>query len=140
MATLQSQVQDLARAFAEQVVGALRTASLGELVSTRSEVSVNTARPLPRHISKATPGAALRTPTGARSNGRLPRRSAEAIQATLDKVVTLVRKHKNGLRAEEIRATLGLLSKEMPRVLKDGISKKKLTTKGQKRATTYFAK
>jgi hypothetical protein len=31
-------------------------------------------------------------------------------------------------------------SKEMPRILKEGIAKKKLSTKGQKRATTYFAK
>jgi len=30
-------------------------------------------------------------------------------------------------------------SKEMPRVLKEGVSKKKLKSKGQKRATTYTA-
>ena len=48
--------------------------------------------------------------------------------------------HKNGLRAEEIRTKLGMLSKEMPRILKEGVAKKKLTSKGQKRATTYFVK
>ena len=45
---------------------------------------------------------------------------------------------KNGMRAEEIRSKLGLQSKEMPRILKEGLSTKKLTSKGQKRATTYF--
>jgi hypothetical protein len=30
-------------------------------------------------------------------------------------------------------------SKEMPRVLAEGLAKKKLKKKGQKRATTYFA-
>ena len=58
----------------------------------------------------------------------------------LGKVVGLVKKHKDGLRAEEIRTNLGMLSKEMPRILKEGVSTKKLSTKGQKRATTYFAK
>ena len=48
--------------------------------------------------------------------------------------------HKNGLRAEEIRSKLGLLPKEMPRILKEGISTKRLASKGQKRATTYFVK
>ncbi len=58
----------------------------------------------------------------------------------LGKVIGLVKKHKGGLRAEEIRANLGMLPKEMPRILKEGVATKKLSTKGQKRATTYFAK
>jgi hypothetical protein len=52
----------------------------------------------------------------------------------------LVKTHKDGMRSEDIRAKLGLESKEMPRVLKEGLAKKKLSAKGQKRATTYFAK
>jgi hypothetical protein len=54
--------------------------------------------------------------------------------------VLLVKTHKNGMRAEEIRSALGMQSKEMPRILKQGVASKKLTTKGQKRATTYFAR
>jgi len=73
-------------------------------------------------------------------NGRLPRRSAEEIAKALDKIVLLVKTHKDGMRAEEIRAKLGMLSKEMPRILKEGIAKKRLASKGQKRATTYTAK
>ena len=48
-------------------------------------------------------------------------------------------RHKEGLRAEEIRANLGMEAKELPRVLKEGLAKKKLRSKGQKRATTYTA-
>jgi hypothetical protein len=44
------------------------------------------------------------------------------------------------MRAEEIRSMLGMQAREMPRILKEGLAKKKLTSKGQKRATTYFAK
>lgn len=50
-----------------------------------------------------------------------------------------MKNNKEGLRAEQIRATLGMEPKEMPRILKEGISTKKLKTKGQKRATTYIA-
>jgi predicted HTH transcriptional regulator len=71
--------------------------------------------------------------------GRLKRRSADDIAKALDRVVALVKKHKAGLRAEEIREQLKMQSKEMPRVLKDGLAKKKLKSKGQKRATTYMA-
>ena len=62
------------------------------------------------------------------------------IAATLDKIVLLVKTRKNGMRAEEIRSKLGMIPKEMPRILKEGLAKKKLTSKGNKRATTHFAK
>jgi hypothetical protein len=67
------------------------------------------------------------------------RRSAAQIAKTLDNIVALVKKHKDGLRAEQIRQQLRMEAKEMPRVLSDGLAKKKLKKKGQKRATTYFA-
>jgi hypothetical protein len=42
-----------------------------------------------------------------------------------------------GLRAEEIRKTLGLDVREVSRVLKEGLRTKKLKSKGEKRATVY---
>jgi hypothetical protein len=39
-----------------------------------------------------------------------------------------------------IRAKIGMRSKELPRILKDGLAKKKLTSKGNKSATTHFAR
>lgn len=44
-----------------------------------------------------------------------------------------------GLRAEAIRESLGLRSKGMPRILKEGVATKRLKFKGEKRARTYFA-
>jgi hypothetical protein len=64
---------------------------------------------------------------------RLPRRSAEEIAGLLGKIVLLVKTHKDGMRAEEIRKRLGMQTKEMPRILKEGIATKKLTSKGRKR-------
>jgi hypothetical protein len=71
--------------------------------------------------------------------GRLARRSQGQIEKALGDVVALVKK-KPGLRAEQIRKELGLEAKEMPRILAEGLSSKKLGKKGEKRATAYSAK
>ncbi len=139
MPTLRSQLDALAANFASQIIAALQGASLQELVS--ADGGRKAAGNGPR--SRATEGGGgqpdpLRTPRG--KNGRLPRRSAADIAKTLDKIVLLVKTQKNGLRAEEIRSKLGMQAKEMPRILKQGLAAKKLTSKGHKRATTYFAK
>ena len=140
MPTLNSQLQDLARSFAERVVEAIRGASLQELVSN-GEGAVGNGRRARGSAGGGDQPDPLSTPPKSKGkNGRLPRRSPEEIAKALDKIVLLVKTHKEGMRAEEIRAKLGLLSKEMPRILKEGLAKKKLASKGQKRATTYLAK
>jgi hypothetical protein len=140
--TLQSQLQALAATFAEQVLGAIRETSLDELGGTKAGGGRSDRADPPK--SFASSGAARKAVSerspAPKANGRLRRRSDEEIAATLNKIVLLVKTQKNGLRAEEIRQKLGLLPKEMPRILKEGVSTKKLSSKGQKRATTYFAK
>jgi hypothetical protein len=136
--TLRSKLDSLASDFADQVVAAIRGASLQELLSTQ-EASGGRRRGRPAG------GGGQPDPLGAPKarkgkGGRLKRRSNEDIAAILGNVVGLVKKHKDGLRAEEIRANLGLESKELPRILKEGLSTKSLAKKGQKRATVYFAK
>ena len=58
----------------------------------------------------------------------------------IDRIVSVVGKAASGLRAEQIRAALGVEAKELPRPLADAVSAGRLTKTGQKRATTYFAK
>jgi hypothetical protein len=150
MSTLQSQLDSLASSFAERIVDLIRGSSLEELsagggATVGNGRGVRADKPTAFSSSAAARDAVSKVPQTpaprpARANGRLPRRSAGEIQAMLGKVVGLVKKHKDGLRAEEIRTSLGMLSKEMPRILKEGVSTKKLTTKGQKRATTYFGR
>jgi hypothetical protein len=131
---LHTQISRLAASFADAILDAIRDLPLEELLASR---------PAPRRAaarSLKAPAVAHRMTTTAKSSGRLPRRSAADIAKQVDRVVALVKKRKDGLRAEQIRVELGLLPKEMPRVLKEGLTAKKLTCKGQKRATTYFAK
>jgi hypothetical protein len=130
--SLRSQLADLADSFATAVLSAIRSASLDELLAESGG---------PRRGASRAVGAvraASRSSRGS-SSGRLPRRSADDIAQVLDSVTSLVKKHKEGLRAEQIREELGLQAKELPRVLKEGLSSRKLKSKGQKRATTYFA-
>ena len=135
MSNLRSRLSDLASSFADSVVAAIRSSSLEELIG---ESGPRPKAPRTETALKTTPkpaARAARTPSG-----RLPRRSSEDIAAELAKIVALVKNHKDGLRAEQIRTELGLQAKELPRVLKEGLSTKMLRSKGQKRATTYFAK
>jgi hypothetical protein len=118
----------LADSFASEILRIIRSASLEDLLGPASG--------MPRGARQKGAGAG---PAGSRKTGRLPRRSAADIGRALDQVVALVKKQKAGMRAEQIRVALKMQSKEMPRVLKEGVAKKKLKSKGQKRATTYFA-
>jgi hypothetical protein len=141
MSSLRSSLNELASTFASSILAAVRGASLDELVGkTDSVVRRGPGRP-PKAKAAPTAATAPTAPTMSkgRKSGRLPRRSADDITKALDQVVALVRKHKGGLRAEQIRASLGMEAKEMPRILKEGLAKKKLKSKGQKRATTYTA-
>jgi hypothetical protein len=133
--TLRAQLDILATNFANDVMAAVRSTSLQELIGPGREVGNGRREPVRGSQVDLVP-----LPRRKGKPGRLPRRSAEEISALLGKIVLLVKTHKTGMRAEEIRSKLGMQSKEMPRILKEGIATKKLTSKGQKRATTYFAR
>jgi hypothetical protein len=141
MSTLKSSLQVLAAAFAEEVVRAIRRASLqellGEAAGTRarhasSRVATTTTHE-PAARAPRTPGAPVL------KRGRLKRRSADDIAETLARIVALLKTHTAGLRAEQIRKELDMIAKELPRPLAEGLASKALRKKGQKRATVYFA-
>jgi hypothetical protein len=129
MPTLRSQLDSLAATFASAVVEAIRGASLHELVATDGRAATS-ARPASGPTAKTMASKTTRT-------GRLKRRSSEDIGQVLDQIVALVKKNKDGLRAEQIRTELNLQAKELPRVLKEGLRSKRLRKAGQKRATVY---
>jgi|SRR5450432_3113368 hypothetical protein len=133
MPTLRSQLDSLAATFANAIVDAIRGASLHELVASDGRAAP-AARAAAAPVARALP-AAKSTRTG-----RLKRRSSEDIGQVLDQIVALVKKNKDGLRAEQIRSELSLQAKELPRVLKEGLSSKRLRKAGQKRATVYSAR
>ena len=144
---LRSSIQELASTFATAVVTAIRGANLDDILSLADGAPVRTTGRAPKQARRGRPkrvGAAPATSAQAaaparKSKGRLRRRSPDDIAKALAKVVAVVKTKKGGLRAEQIRTTLKMESKEMPRVLKEGRAKKVLKSKGQKRSTTYSA-
>jgi hypothetical protein len=128
MSTLRSTLNALATNLAWDILEVIRSSSLEDLLGERGGH--------PGRAPKSMSNGAAK-PSRATRSGRLPRRSAEEIATALDQIVALVGKHKDGMRAEEIRKALKLDVREVPRVLKEGLATKKLRAKGRKRATTY---
>ena len=133
MPTLRSTLNDLAANLASDILDVLRGTSLEEL---RGESRGGRSGRGPGRPPKIA-WSGVSKPSSAKKSGRLHRRSAKEIAAALDEIVGLVSKHKDGMRAEEIRKALKLDVREMPRALKEGLATKKLKAKGRKRATTY---
>jgi len=129
--SLRSRLNELASSFASSVLDAIRGSSVDELVTESSGTS---SRGAPRAVERA-PAARSR-----RRGGRLPRRSEGDIANVIEQIAGLLRQRKGGLRAEQIREELGLLAKELPRPLKEGLDAGRFHKSGQKRATTYFIK
>lgn len=127
--SLRAHLNELASSFANGVLAAIRTASIEDLLAESGS-----ARRLPGIRGGAGAGRA------ARGSGRLPRRSAADIGQVLERIAGLLRSSPKGLRAEQIRQRLNLLSKELPRPLKEGLASGRLGKSGNKRATTYFLK
>jgi hypothetical protein len=145
MSALKSSLQSLAASFAEDVVRAIQSASLQELLGEVTTKQGRTAARSRGAAAASNGGAAgaesvrpARSPALTR-RGRLKRRSAEDIAATLNSIVSLLKQHSSGLRAEQIRKQLSMQAKELPRPLAEGLQAKALRKKGQKRATVYFA-
>jgi|SRR5580692_11417092 hypothetical protein len=139
MPNLRSQLERLAATFTDGVIDVIRDTSLDELLR-ESGSGVRAARTEGPSRRSPKPAFSPSSASSSAASGRLHRRSADEIAAELDRIVGLLAKHRDGLRAEQIRAELGLHAKELPRVLKQGLTSKKLRAKGQKRATTYFAR
>ena len=129
--SLRAALNDLAASFANDVLAAIRGASLQDLHADGGVGSSRRGRPR---------GAATTSRPARRSGGRLARRSPAEIAGLIDKVRGLLRGKKSGLRSEEIQAALKLDRRELPRVLGTGLESKKLRKVGQKRATRYFAR
>jgi hypothetical protein len=139
--SLRSKLGELASSFANDVLDAIRSASIEDLLT---ESSSGGRRPAAVRAVAARPAPTVRpaaaAPAGRRRGGRLARRSAGDIAGFIDRIVEVVKASPKGLRAEQIRQKLGVQSKELPRPLKEAVDAGRLGKSGQKRATTYTAK
>lgn len=123
MANLQNTIQSLAQNFASELVSALRSMSLEEILgATKTAVSSATSTPKKRG-----------RPAGSKNKGPKSTLSADAIVAEL-------KKHKGGLRAEHLRKALGASKNTFNYHASKALQAKAIRKTGKKRATTYFVR
>ena len=148
--SLKNRIEALAGEFSAGVLAAIRSASLEEIlaegrtgaaagIAARARAAVSAAVA----ASRATNGTPAKRGPGrppGRKNGRLARRSPAQIAQVVESIVGALKKQKAGLRSEQLQKTLGLDKKEISGPLNEALEAKKITKKGQRRATTYFAK
>ncbi len=157
MSNLRSALNTITSQFIDNVLAAMRSASLQDIAAetgARSTAASASTGAAPKRRAGRKPAAAAEAAApaaeapakgrggraSARKGGRLARRSPEDLAKVVDQIVAVLEKHPDGLRAEEIRAAIGVSAKELPRPLGDALDGKRITKKGQKRATTYFAR
>src|SRR4051794_10795325 len=122
MSNLRNTIEGLASQFAASVLGALRSASIDELVDVAgSSGAVRRGPGRPRSSDRDRDGASA-APRHRGRGGRLGRRTAGDITRMIESIVGVLSKASSGLRAEQIRQTLGVEAKELPRPLAEAIS------------------
>ena len=114
-AALRESIRTLATKFADELLGLVWNGLEGELAA------------------KDPPGVALPN-----DRGRRTRRSAEDLGAAADRILATLSKSTSGLRAEVLRARLGISRPDLGRPLKMLLASGRVKKTGQKRATVYL--
>jgi hypothetical protein len=148
--SLKNRINALAEEFSTGVLAAIRSASLEEILAGGSGAP---AKRGPGRPPKSSNGAAVAkggggqpgqvsTPTRAKrgKGGRLARRSPEQIAQVVESIVGALKGNKSGLRSEQLQKLLKLDKKEISGPLAEALDGKKISKKGQRRATTYFSR
>jgi hypothetical protein len=143
MTTLKTKIASLADSFAAGVLAAIRSASLDEILAGGGAAGAAPTKRgpgRPRKVVAESAPAAAPKPAKRGKGGRLARRSPSDIEHVVGLIVAKLGEHKDGLRSEQLQKELKLDKKEITGPLNQALAAKKITKKGQKRSTTYFAK
>jgi len=124
-------LREAVESFVEQLKGLIQQAALESV-----QVALNGGAVASGRGSKAGRAASVAAPAG-RAKGA--KRTPQELEALAKKLHAYIAKHP-GQRIEQIGAGLGVVTKEFVLPVKKLLSEKRISTKGQKRATTYFAK
>ena len=130
MSNTDAAIREAVESFVEQLRGLIQGAALESV-----QLALSGGTPVSR---RAKPG---RIAIGISSNNHRKgaKRTPEELEGLVKKLHSYVAKNP-GPRIEQIGMALGVATKELVLPVKKLVSEKKLTSKGQKRATTYFAK
>jgi hypothetical protein len=132
MSNLDRAITDLATRFALDLLAALRSASLEDL-------AMQTGKAPRGRMTRAEARAAM----SAGASRPRHRRSPDEIEKLADRIVAIVRSHRNGISAEELKTILKLArgrksQKIIAKPLAEALHSKRVKKTGTRRATRYF--
>ena len=137
MANINDTIRAALDAFVEDISNLIQQAALDSVEQALAGASVIPGR---RGGRGAAGRAAVSSFSGlGRGQKKGAKRTAEELEQLIKKLHSYIAKNP-GQRIEQIAQGLDITTKELNLPAKKLISEKKLSTKGQKRATTYFAK
>jgi hypothetical protein len=126
--SVESEIESLVAAFVADLTNILRVSALGMFEEALGGQGTARAK---RSTSRAPRAAApARTPKGAK-------RDPKAIEALTEKLAAFIKKTP-GQRIEQVGKALAVSTRELALPVKKLIAAKRVSTKGHKRATTYF--
>ena len=128
-----AELREIVEAFVGQLKGLLRRATLETVQAALGDDAPR--RGGRRRAAKA--GGKKGATPGARKKGA--KRTPDELEGLTKSLLAYVRKNP-GQRIEPIAKGLGVTTKELALPAKKLIAEKRFATKGQRRATTYFAK
>lgn len=132
MSDFQTEMNRTVQNFLEQISELARRAAINTLESAFVGRGGRAAGP--RAAALAATGSA---PVGRPRGGRGAKRSAEDLEALSAQFLTFVSAHP-GLRIEQINKELGTTTKDLALPIRKLISERMISSKGNKRSTTYF--
>ena len=135
--SLQFTISDLATQFAEQLLNQIRGLSLQEILALSNG---SASAPAKRGPGRPPKKLAANGSKAAASKPRASSNGGAGGVASVEQVVAVLKKYPGGLRSEHLRSELGLQRVETQRVVAAALSAKKISKKGERRATTYFAR
>ncbi len=134
MANISDTIRAALDSFVDDISNLIQQAALESVEQALASASAIPGRRGGRGARAAAPSFAA---LASRKKGA--KRTPEELEQLIKKLHGYIAKNP-GQRIEQIAASLDISTKELNLPAKKLISEKKLSTKGQKRATTYFAK
>ena len=138
MSDFQNDMNRTVQAFVAQISELARRAAINTLESAFGAGGGARGGIAAAVVSAVSSASAVSPPVGRPRGGRGAKRTAEDLEALSNQLASFV-KANPGLRVEQINKELGTVTKDLAlpirKLLADGV----ITSKGQKRSTTYFA-
>jgi len=131
MAEMNARLRALTEQFASDIVTALRTLSLAEILGEgAAKGSTNTPARKPTTKATATKAPAAKATRGARGKHGV----------SADRIVEILKQHKGEMRSQDLRKALGVSKGPMSYHVKLAIAAKRVGMRGTRAKAVYFAR